>query len=120
MPSDGQDGSAYIMADINYFPATGKVIETKDWRPRLLGDTNEFSRKMTIRDIRGLEDEFDLDNNGFKFIKLQPKPRDTSTDDKIQQEYYPEVAEILKNLYERASEPSPLFFLIPRPSAARH
>lgn len=96
-----------VEADINYFPAsTGDVIETKDWKPRLLGDADEHTRKMTIHDVRGIEDRFALDRNGFKFVKLPTKARDVSTDEMIQDEYYPEVAEVLKELYAQPSERS--------------
>lgn len=91
--------SGDIVADINYFPATGQVIETRDWKPRLLGDADDNTRKMLIRNIRGMEDEFELDRNGFKFIKLPSKPRDTSTDAIIQKKYYTEVEGLLKKLY---------------------
>lgn len=39
--SQGQKGFGQVLADINYFTATGETIETKDWKPRLLGDANE-------------------------------------------------------------------------------
>lgn len=96
-----------VEADINYFPATtGDVIETRDWKPRLLGDADENTRKMTIHDVRGFEDRFELDRNGFKFIKLPAKARDVSTDEKIQDKYYPEVAEVLKELYAQPEKSS--------------
>ncbi|CAN8101151.1 unnamed protein product [Discula destructiva] len=98
MSSTSPNGSADVAADINYFSPTAKVIETKDWKPRLLGDPNEYTRRMTIRDVRGMEDTFELDQNGFKFIRLPMKPRDMSTDEEIQNEYYCEIGEILKAL----------------------
>lgn len=103
-----------VEADINYFPAAtttaGDVIETKDWEPRLLGDADEHTRKLTIHDVRGIEDRFELDRNGFQFVELPTKARDVTTDEKIQDEYYPEVAEVLQELY---AEPSERSFTIP-------
>lgn len=95
----GENRPVDVEADINYFPASGEVIETQDWKPRLLGEADEHTRKMTIRDVRGMESHFELDKNGFTFIQLPTKSRDVSTDEKIQGEYYAEVAEVLKELY---------------------
>lgn len=98
MALNGKSAAYDVLADINYFPATGKVISAEEWKPRYLGVSNEFTRKMAIRDIRGMEDRFSLDENGFKFFKLPGKHRSTDDDETIKTEWYPEVSEVIKDL----------------------
>lgn len=87
-----------VIADINYFPATGKVIEVSAWKKRYLHEKDEFTRPMTIRDIRGVNKKFVLDQNGFEVVKLAPKERSTDDDETIKTEYYPELEEITRKM----------------------
>ncbi|POS74955.1 hypothetical protein DHEL01_v206651 [Diaporthe helianthi] len=87
-----------VVADINYFPATGKIISIEEWQPRYLGVNNESTRKMTIRNIRGMEDRFSLDENGFKFVKLPSTHRSTDDDETIKTQWYPEISEVIRHL----------------------
>lgn len=98
MDLDGKRAAYDVLADINYFPPTGKVITTQEWKPRYLGVSDEFTRKMMVRDIRGMEDQFGLDRNGFQFVKLPSKKRSTEDDETIKKEWYPEVADVIKEL----------------------
>lgn len=98
MDVNGKCAAYDVLADINYFPATGNVVSTQDWKPRYLGVSNDFTRKVTIRDIRGMEDQFCLDKSGFKFIKLPSQHRNTDDDESIKSDWYPEVAEIIGEL----------------------
>ena len=98
MDLNGKSAAYDVLADINYFPATGKVIATEEWKPRWLGVSDEFTRKMTVRDIRGMEDKFSLDENGFKFVQLPSKHRSTEDDETIKTQWYPEVSEVIKDL----------------------
>lgn len=87
-----------IHADINYFAARNDPIETSAWKPRHLGLRDEGTRTVKISDARGKEENFDLDVNGFKFVKLPPKSRSTESDAINQNEYYPEIEQVLKKL----------------------
>ncbi|KAH5418594.1 hypothetical protein HBI23_153660 [Parastagonospora nodorum] len=89
-----------VVADINYFPATGKPISKASWKPRYLGEPDQFTRSMTIRDARGKEEDFDLNMKGFTFIRLPPASRVTREDDEetVKRSYYPELEEIAKKL----------------------
>ncbi|KAI3394641.1 hypothetical protein diail_2451 [Diaporthe ilicicola] len=98
MEVNGKRAAYDVIADMNYFPATGNVISTQEWKPRYLGVSNDFTRKVTIHDIRGMEDQFYLDKNGFKFLRLPSKHRNTDDDETIKSQWYPEVAEIIKEL----------------------
>ena len=87
-----------VIADINYFPATGKTIETTSWKRRYLGVGDESTRAMTIHAVRGLEQEFELDRNGFQFVKLPDKVRNTDDDKVIEREYHAELEELAKKM----------------------
>lgn len=56
---------------------------------------------MTFHNARGKEDSFELDKNGFEIVTLPDKERDISTDDRIKDEFYPEVEEIIKKRFAR-------------------
>lgn len=90
-----------VVAEINYFPAIGTPIPTSAWQKRYLGIGDEFTRSMSIHDIRQNQQSFDLDANGFTFVKLTPKQRvdGSSTEEAIRQYYYPELEELAKSLY---------------------
>ena len=92
--------SDHVVADINYFPALGTPIPTSVWKKRYLGIGDEFTRPMTIHDVRESDQTFSLDTNGFQFIKLPSRHRISAADDEeiIKREYYPELEEIAKEL----------------------
>jgi hypothetical protein len=92
--------SDHVVADINYFPALGMPIPTSAWKTPYLGISNEFTRPMTIHDVRKSDQTFSLDINGFQFIKLPSRHRVSAADDEeiIKREYYPELEQIAKEL----------------------
>ncbi|KAL5406738.1 hypothetical protein PMIN06_007372 [Paraphaeosphaeria minitans] len=55
------------------------------------------SHKVTVRDVRGKEDEFTLDRNGFQFYQHASKEKEFVDDEKIKAEYYPETEQLLKD-----------------------
>jgi hypothetical protein len=87
-----------ILADINYFAADGKVREVSTWKKRYLGVGDEYTRTMRVRDARPFADRFTLDANGFQFVELSTKNRNTNDDAVIRGEYYKEVEEVVKNM----------------------
>lgn len=54
------------------------------------------SHAVVVHDVRGRESEFTLDKNGFQFIKHESAEKDFLDDEKIEEEYYREVEELLK------------------------
>jgi hypothetical protein len=88
-----------IAADINYFPATGKVIGTDSWKSRYLGIGDEYTKRMTIHNVRALKQKFNLDHNGFQFVTLPERQRNTDNETVIQEQYYAELEELLKKMY---------------------
>lgn len=59
-----------VIADINYFPASGLPIPTTAWQKRYLGVGDEHTRSMTIHDVRNAQHAFNLETNGFTFMQL--------------------------------------------------
>ncbi|ORY01748.1 hypothetical protein BCR34DRAFT_91109 [Clohesyomyces aquaticus] len=98
MATSPKRSSRDVVADINYFPALGKPIEPSSWKRRFLGVSDEYTKAVTIRDVRGLEQNFELDKNGFQFVQLPNKERSTENDATIIREYYPEITELVKNM----------------------
>ncbi|CAG5156471.1 uncharacterized protein ALTATR162_LOCUS4269 [Alternaria atra] len=92
--------STDVVANINYFPATGVPIPKSAWRTKYLHDNDEHTRSMLIRDVRKADKTFDLDVNGFTFVTLPRKERvgRGSSEEDVKREYYPELEEVTKNL----------------------
>ncbi|KAJ3526993.1 hypothetical protein NMY22_g9948 [Coprinellus aureogranulatus] len=53
---------------------------------------------VVIENVRGKEDQYTLDNAGFQFLKAPPKHRSFENDEAIQNEYYPESIELIKQV----------------------
>lgn len=88
-----------VRALVNYFPDENRVYDDKSWpSPAKFGEWHTSSRFMTFHNARGNEDAFSLEKNGFEFFTLPVKERDVSDDEKIREEYLPEVAEVVKKL----------------------
>lgn len=51
---------------------------------------------VTVRDVRGSESKFTLDNNGFQFYRHTSSEKDFLDDEKIKSQYYIETEELLK------------------------
>ncbi|KPI42179.1 uncharacterized protein AB675_5458 [Cyphellophora attinorum] len=52
--------------------------------------------EVTINDIRGETDKYNLDSNGFQLYNFPSAEKDFLDDDKIKAEYYPETERLLK------------------------
>lgn len=93
--------STDVIANINYFPATGIPIPKSEWKVKYLEDRDEYTRSMLIRDVRRANKTFDLDVIGFTFVTLPRKERvgRHSSEEDVKREYYPELEEVIKKLY---------------------
>lgn len=58
------------------------------------------THKALIRDITGDESEYTLDNNGFQIHSHGSVEKEFSDDDQIRSLYYPEVEQLLKDVYD--------------------
>jgi len=97
-----------VIANVNYFPATGIPIPKSEWKVKYLDDKDEHTRPMLIRDVRKAKKTFDLDINGFTFVTLPQKQRVDrhSSEEDVKREYYPELEEVVKNLYKPHQHPT--------------
>ncbi|KIJ56465.1 hypothetical protein M422DRAFT_239681 [Sphaerobolus stellatus SS14] len=83
-PKDGSTPYQYVDAD----PVTG---ERKS-------NFTEVGRPMEIENVRGKEDQYNIDNAGFQFVKHKAKHNKFTDDDEIRREYYPESVALLRKI----------------------
>ena len=62
---------------------------------------------MKIGDIRGREDQFDLNTQGFQFFESPTVGGDFRDTEKVKKEVYPETEELLKKVYGSRCARSP-------------
>jgi hypothetical protein len=55
------------------------------------------SLDVTVSDISGNENKYNLDNHGFQIYKHASTEKDFLDDEKIKAEYYPETEQLLKD-----------------------
>ncbi|KAI9809504.1 MAG: hypothetical protein M1827_006810 [Pycnora praestabilis] len=65
-------------------------------KPETFKATPVDNRKRLVRDMRGSEQEFNLDKNGFEIYKHMSEETEFVDDRKIETVFYPEVERILK------------------------
>jgi len=75
-------------SNINADPTTGKR------------DRNYELREINtqVENLRGKEDQYTIDKNGFQFFKVPTAVTNFDDDERVQQEYYTEQAELIKKL----------------------
>ena len=91
-----------VESTINYFPVDGP----KKIYPGTAGyQRRKFDpRTVNITDIRGTEDDFKLDINGFEVVRNKwPETRVDATDQQVKNVVYPETTRLLKQLYALSS-----------------
>lgn len=87
-----------IEADINYWleSPTGQpysvIYPGTAGSRRLEWDT----RKVQVTDLRGREDEFDIDKNGFQIVPFTTEEKAYDDDERIKQSVYPEAVELIR------------------------
>lgn len=95
--------SSYIPHDVhtslNYYkePADGSAPH-----PSIVGKPETYDRPsdpvdVVVRDVRGKEAEFSLDGQGFQFVKHESEEKKFVDEEKIKEQYYPEVEQLLKD-----------------------
>lgn len=86
-----------VESTINYFPIDGprKIFPgTAGYQRRKFE-----ARAVNISDIRGAEDDFNLETNGFEIVKNDwPATRIDATDSEVKNTVYPGTIERLKQL----------------------
>lgn len=87
-----------VKLPINYVTSERKVFTDANLPVCAYGEYVDTARMMTVRNARGKEDSFTLDRNGFEIHTLSAKNLDVSTDEKIVEDYYPQMEEFLKKV----------------------
>ena len=59
---------------------------------------HEDVQPVAVHDMRGREDEFSLDKQGFQLVRRQAKTQSFTNDEDIKTSYYPEVVELMKEM----------------------
>lgn len=90
-----------IHADINYFkqPTSGEYgIQRSNSAGYKCQEPD--TRRVEVTDIRGNENDFDLDKNGFQVVRGFDLPYELWADDeKIKQQAYSEARDLVKRVY---------------------
>ncbi|KAL4248818.1 asaB hydroxylase/desaturase family protein [Abortiporus biennis] len=61
-----------------------------------IGEEPPFQYRVIIHDVRGRESDYNLDKNGFQFVKSQSEMKEFDNEDVIEKMYYREVEDLLK------------------------
>lgn len=95
--------SISFLSSVNRTFDTEKPYSLKFPPPDGLPKTNirSHSHDQHIEDVRGQEERFSLGKNGFAIIQLQSRIQyeDFSDDSKIVDQYLPQVAETLREMF---------------------
>lgn len=89
-----------VQTTLNYYAALDEqppfsyTYEPPNGGPR--SNVGQEPHPAEILDVRGKEDEVSMDKNGFKFVKHVSKEKEFVDEEKIKNEYYKEVEELLK------------------------
>ena len=88
-----------VQTTLNYYKDPG---DGSPPHPTYIGKPETYERpsetvNVTINDVRGKEDQYTLDGNGFTFYKHSSVEKDFADDDHIKAVYYPETEQLLKD-----------------------
>ena len=88
-----------VYTKLNYYKDPGDGSEPA---PTYVGKPETYERPfepldVVVEDIRGREDQFTLDKNGFQIYRHQSKEKDFIDDDQIKSAYYAETEQLLKD-----------------------
>lgn len=90
-----------VYADFRYYleHEDGSPPEPVDVsKPSSYMDTPDAVRTMLVRDIRGSEDQYTLDKNGFQVYRHVSTEKEFLDEDQIKAEYFPEIEQFLKDM----------------------
>ena len=90
-----------VSTKLNYYkdPGDGSAPE-----PAYVGRPETYDRPtepfdVVVQDIRGQEDQYTLDKNGFQIYRHTSVEKDFASDEQIKAVYYPETEQLLKDAY---------------------
>lgn len=99
-----------VPTQLNYYKDPGDGSEPA---PSIIGKPETYERPfepldVVVQDIRGREDQFSLDKNGFQIFRHESQEKVFTDDDHIKSVYYPETEQLLKDAYVTVTVPLPL------------
>lgn len=88
-----------VPTQLNYYKDPGDGSEPA---PSIIGKPETYERPfepldVVVQDIRGREDQFSLDKNGFQIFRHESQEKVFTDDDHIKSVYYPETEQLLKD-----------------------
>ncbi|PWY70835.1 7alpha-cephem-methoxylase P8 chain related protein [Aspergillus sclerotioniger CBS 115572] len=98
-PVTGSSGPHHVQTTLNYIK---ELPDGSHLAPAYVGVPSSYERPsavlpVTIHDVSGHELDYTLDGNGFQFYYHTSAEKDFLDEDKIKQEYYPEIDQLLKD-----------------------
>ena len=90
--------SGPVFAELNFFdaPKTGEKPHSYMYKHDPQRNYGDIAKVVPINDIRGHENEYSLDENGFQVVKFSPQEKEFRDEEKIKTGYYKEVEQLLK------------------------
>src|SRR5271163_1841443 len=86
-----------VETELHYFkPLSDEPAYTYTYEHEPQRNYSEDAKPGRVYDIRGHEEEFSLDKNGFQIYHYESKEKDFTDEEKIKTEYYAEVEDLLK------------------------
>lgn len=88
-----------LTAEIPYTPDTGEKLVNETFGPNNIHRRRTGPmelRMMSIQNGRPLANQFSLDRNGFIFVEHQTAVKDFFDKARLEQDYYPEVEQLIK------------------------
>jgi hypothetical protein len=89
-----------VLAELNFFepPKASEKAHNYMYTHEPQRNYGDVTKVVPIRDIRGRENEYSLDKNGFQVVKFSPSETEFRDEEKIKTVYYKEVEEMLKKV----------------------
>jgi hypothetical protein len=90
----------HVQTTINYYRDPGDGTEHA---PSIAGKRSTFNQPSIeldtlVTDITGSEDQFTLDSHGFQLVDSVSRMKVFDNDDRIKEEYYPEVEQLVREV----------------------
>ena len=94
-----QQEKHHVQTTLNYYKA---AADGSPPAPTYVGKPETYERPtqpfdVTVTDIRGDEQNYNLDKNGFQIHRHSSIEKEFVDDDQIKAQYYPEVEQLLKD-----------------------
>jgi hypothetical protein len=95
----------HVATTLNYYKDPGDGSEP---HPSYVGKPETYYRPpetldVTVHDVRGHEDQYSLDKNGFQVYSHVSLEKDFVDEEQIKAQYYPETEQLLKDAYASQS-----------------